>query len=255
LAILTNHGIEIRCEAQGVGPPVVLVHGYASNLTLNWQETSWFKTLVDGGYRVIGLDCRGHGLSAKPHEPELYTNRLMGSDVLAVMDEIGVDQAHVMGYSMGAMILLELALAHPDRVTSLTLAGVGDTLLKGGRGDSEEIAKGMEAASPEEIVHPVAQGFRAFAERQKGDLAALAACMRGRRSNIDVAALGRFGKPVLVVAGEKDTMIGDPAPLAAAFPQSELIIVPHRDHMKAVADPVYKNGFLEFASKNSAEGN
>jgi pimeloyl-ACP methyl ester carboxylesterase len=145
---------------------------------------------------------------------------------------------------------LELVLAHPDCITTLTLAGVGDFLLKGGRGDSEVIAKGMEAASLGDVSHAVAHGFRAFAERQKGDLAALAACMRGRQSEFNVANLRHFEKPVLVVAGEKDTVIGDPAPLAAAFPHSELVIVPRRDHMKTVADPVYKNSFLKFVSKN-----
>jgi len=246
MASFHSGDIDIHYEDQGVGEPIVLVHGFASDIQMNWRETSWFKTLTSAGYCVLALDCRGHGASGKLYSPSDYTSEAMGSDVLALMDHLGIESCRLMGYSMGAIISLKLALDHEERFKRLILGGIGDHVLRGGPGNREEIASGLEAESLAGVSHPVAREFRAFADRQKSDLRALAACIRGRRTSFEREDLVQLGLPVLVVAGEKDGLVGDAGALAKCFAQGQAVIVPRRDHMKTVADRVYKDAVLDF---------
>ncbi len=241
-----SDGTQIYYEDEGDGPPVVLIHGFASSLTLNWKSTQWFATLTSAGYRVVALDCRGHGQSGKPHEPSAYGDENMGGDVLRLMDHLRIERAHLMGYSMGGMISNYLILHHEDRFRSTVLGGIGDHMLKGGRGDQSDIVQALEAAYDAVIDHPIAKQFRAFAQSQGGDLAALAACMRGGRSKPTVGDLAKVQIPILVVAGEKDILIGDPRPLAAAYGNGRVLVLPRRDHMSAVGDRTFKEEAVKF---------
>src|SRR5450756_2840104 len=72
------------------GAPSVLVHGFASDYQLNWGGTRWQETLTGAGYRVIGLDCRGHGKSEKPHDPAAYALDVMASDVRRLLDHLDI---------------------------------------------------------------------------------------------------------------------------------------------------------------------
>jgi pimeloyl-ACP methyl ester carboxylesterase len=82
----SRDGLGIAYEAVGDGAPIVLIHGFASDRVQNWRGPLWFDSLTGAGFRVIALDCRGHGESDKVYEPERYTNDLMADDVVAVMD-------------------------------------------------------------------------------------------------------------------------------------------------------------------------
>jgi pimeloyl-ACP methyl ester carboxylesterase len=242
-------GVEIHYTDEGNGDPVLLVHGFASDIQMNWRETNWFSTLKSAGFRVVALDCRGHGLSEKLYEPKDYSSEAMGSDVLALMDHLEIDCCHLMGYSMGAILSLHLALGNESRFESLILGGIGDNVLRQGRGDREDIARALEADALDDVTHPVGREFRAFAQRQKGDLNALAACIRSERSNFSTDRLAKLSLPVLVVAGERDVLTGDAYALAACFPNGQTVIVPRRDHMKTVADRVYKEAVLDFLAR------
>lgn len=248
MAFFRSGDVEIHYEVEGSGKPVMLVHGFVSDLQMNWRETNWFTTLPKAGFQVVALDCRGHGTSSKLYAPSDYTSEAMGGDILALTDHLGIECCPLMGYSMGAIISLHLVLDYEDRFESVILGGIGDHVLRGGRGDREDIALGLEAESLADVSHPVAQGFRAFADRQKGDLKALAACIRSPRSNFELDELARLDLPVLVVAGETDALAGDAGALAECFRDGRAVIVPRRDHMKAVADKVYKEAVLEFLS-------
>ena len=84
------------------------------------------------------------------------------------------------------------------------------------------------------------------------DRQALAACMRRRRQPLDPEALARVTTPVLVVAGEKDDMVGDPVLLADAIPGAKALVLPERDHLTAVGDRRYKEAVLEFFASNGS---
>jgi pimeloyl-ACP methyl ester carboxylesterase len=93
--------------------------------------------------------------------------------------------------------------------------------------------------------------FRAFAERTKSDLAALAACIRGSRQTLDEAEVRAIACPTLVAVGTRDEVAGDPHRLAAMFPRGEALEIPGRDHNLAVGDKVYKAGVLAFLDRAS----
>lgn len=241
----THDGVEIAFLDQGKGEPIVLVHGFASNKEVNWVLPSWVTTLTGAGRRVIALDNRGHGASAKLYDPAAYHSSIMAEDVRALIDHLGLLRADLMGYSMGARIVAFLALAHPERVRSAVLGGLGIRLVEGLPG-SEAIARALEAPTLAEVTDPTARQFRSFAEQTRSDLRALAACVRGARQTLSREEVGRIAVPLLVAIGSKDLIAGSPEELAALIPGAQALSIPGRDHMLAVGDKVYKAGVLEF---------
>jgi pimeloyl-ACP methyl ester carboxylesterase len=246
----SHDGVEIAFLDEGEGEPVVLVHGFASNKEVNWASPGWVSTLTGAGRRVIALDNRGHGASAKLYDPAAYHSSIMAEDVRALLDHLSLPRADVMGYSMGARITAYLALAHPQRVRSAVLGGLGIHLVGeggiGGLGSSETIARGLEAPSLADVTDPTARLFRSFAEQTRSDRRALAACLRGSRQTLSRAEVGRIAVPVLVAVGGKDLIAGSPQELAALIPGAQALEIPNRDHMLAVGDKVFKDGVLEF---------
>jgi len=245
-----HDGVEIAFFDQGEGEPIVLVHGFASTKEVNWIAPGWVTTLTGAGRRVIALDNRGHGASAKLYEPAAYHSAIMAGDVRALIDHLGLPRADVMGYSMGARISAYLALAHPERVRSVVFGGLGMGLING-VGDPERIARGLEAPSMADVTDQGARQFRSFAEQTRSDLRALAACMRGSRQTLTREEASRIAAPLLVAVGSKDTIAGPPEELAALVPDARALVIPDRDHMLAVGDRTYKAGVLEFLRKRA----
>ena len=128
-------GVRLAFEraGEGAGVPVVLVHGFGSSREQNWKSTGWYAALADAGYAVVAMDCRGHGMSDKPHDEASYGHERMAEDVIAVMDAAGFGPAHLVGYSMGGFIGIRLAARFETRVRSLSLGGVGGHYLTGPR--------------------------------------------------------------------------------------------------------------------------
>ena len=232
-------------EAAVQPPPVVLVHGFASTHKVNWVSTGWVRTLVQSGRRVIALDNRGHGASAKPHDPAAYESNIMAADVLALMDHLRIWQADVIGYSMGARIAAHLALAAPERVRRLVLGGLGIHLIEG-VGLPPAIAEAMEAPELADLTDPVQRMFRAFADANRSDRVALAACIRGSRQVLGAADVARITQPVLVAIGTADEVSGAARPLAALMPNAKVLDIEGRDHNRAVGDASFKAGVLQF---------
>lgn len=118
-----NKGLQIYYEVIGVGPPLVLHHGQAGLLEL-WKRFKYVDALQDK-YRLILMDARGRGKSDKPHDPKQYSMENMTGDVVAVLDDLGIDKANFWGYSMGGRVGLSLGKYHPDRFSSLIIGGFG----------------------------------------------------------------------------------------------------------------------------------
>lgn len=234
-------------EGEPLGDPVLLIHGFASSKTVNWIGPGWLKTLSDAGYRVIAIDNRGHGESDKPHETEAYTPEKMAGDAVALLRHLGIPQAHVMGYSMGARISAFMALAAPEAVRSLVFGGLGIGMIEG-VGGWEGIAEGLLADSIASVTHPRARAFRAFADQTGSDRVALAACIESSRTLVTAEQAARISAPTLIAVGTKDDIAGDPHALAALMPNAKTVDIPGRDHMLAVGDRVFKQAVLEFLS-------
>ena len=246
----SNGSVEIAYLDEGEGEPIVLVHGFASNKEVNWVAPGWVTTLTRTGRRVIALDNRGHGDSSKLYEPADYHSAIMADDVRALIEQLGLLRADVMGYSMGARITAFLALLHPDKVHSAVLGGLGIRLVEG-VGLPDSIADALEAPSLADVSDPTAYLYRAFAEQTKSDLRALAACLRGSRQTLSPSEVGRIAVPLLVAVGSEDPIAGSPQALAALIPGAKALTIPGRDHMLAVGDKVFRSAVLEFLSERS----
>jgi pimeloyl-ACP methyl ester carboxylesterase len=245
LQTFDSDGVEIAFIDEGSGSPTLLIHGFASNLQVNWVSTSWVKDLVRAGRRVIALDNRGHGESGKPHDPAAYGTPVMAEDARRLLDHLGIPSADVIGYSMGARIAAFLALAHPERVRSAVFGGLGEGLVKG-VGAPEAIAAALLAPSIEDVSDERGRMFRRFADQTGSDREALAACIMASRQTLTPAELARIRVPVLVAVGSDDDVGGSAQALADLIPGAKAFEIPGRDHMKAVGDRQHKSAALDF---------
>jgi pimeloyl-ACP methyl ester carboxylesterase len=229
-------------------PPVLLIHGFASNHRVNWVGTLWTKTLTGAGRRVIALDNRGHGESERPYEPQAYDPMLMAGDAASLLDVLGIEKADVMGYSMGGRIAAHMAVQFPERVRSLLIGGLGDRLVLGSL-LPQGIAEAMEIPDPSTITDPTQKLFRAFAEQTGSDLRAMAACIRGSRRTLSPAELATIRAPTLISIGTKDEVAGSARNLAVLMKNAQVLDIPGKDHNLAVGDRIHKTGVLDFLQK------
>jgi pimeloyl-ACP methyl ester carboxylesterase len=116
-------GVKIHYLVEGKGDPVVLIHGLHSSADSNWKKIGVMEDLAKD-HRVIALDLPGHGMSDKPEKEDAYGLQMM-EDVIAVMDHLKVKKAHIVGYSLGGMIVVKLLATHPERALSGTVGGMG----------------------------------------------------------------------------------------------------------------------------------
>jgi pimeloyl-ACP methyl ester carboxylesterase len=229
------------------GPPVLLVHGFGSSRRTNWVVPSWCRSLAGAGRRVISFDHRGHGQSEPSHDAADYDEGLMAADCVAVLAACGVSEADIIGYSMGAMVAIRVMIDHPAVVRRVVLAGLGENYLTK-PAFADDVPLALLAEDPATITNRAALIFRVFADQQKADRVALAACWRRPRTVFDAVMLGRIDVPVMVICGENDDVTGPPDRLAAAIPGAEMRVVPGKDHMSAVGAPVTKAEVLGFLS-------
>ena len=96
----TNEGLRLHYADKGKGLPVMLVHGFASNMKVNWFDTGWVDFLTEHGRRVVAFDHRGHGLSDKPHDPKLYAGRQNGGRCFGALDQLH-QACHYIGFDIG----------------------------------------------------------------------------------------------------------------------------------------------------------
>jgi pimeloyl-ACP methyl ester carboxylesterase len=237
-------GVRLHYEVQGPegGKPLVAVHGFASDYRLNWVGTRWQETLTTSGFRVIGLDCRGHGHSDKPHEEAAYAVDVMAGDVIRLLDHLDVVSADYLGYSMGARIGLEVVMSHPQRVGRAVLGGLGST---GALDSAREIAHALLTGDPGD--DPMAQTFYRFASaRPTNDLRALAACIVGLTPDASPSRLAKIPTPILIVVGEHDDIARGAPELVELIPTARLVTIAGRDHMSAVPAREFKEAARDF---------
>jgi pimeloyl-ACP methyl ester carboxylesterase len=247
--IFPNDGVAIAYEVHGEGRPILLIHGFGSSGKVNWVDTGWVETLVGAGYQPVTFDNRGHGGSRKLYDTSLYYAHDMAGDARRLLDHLEIARCPVLGYSMGARIAAFLALAHSERVGAAVWGGMGMNLLSGLE-DSEEIISALTAESLDQVTSRIGRQFRIFADHNKADRAALAACMVNSREPMSEAQVRAIASPVLVATGEADEMAGPAAPLAAMLPRGEAFTIRRRDHMRATGDPAFKAAAISFLDRH-----
>lgn len=118
-----SDGTKIHYVVVGEGEPVVLIHGFSANLQQNWKMPGIIDALKDD-FQVIAIDNRGHGRSDKPHDVEQYGMEMI-EDPIRLLDHLGIEKAHFVGYSLGGFITGKILTTFPERVITATLGGAG----------------------------------------------------------------------------------------------------------------------------------
>jgi pimeloyl-ACP methyl ester carboxylesterase len=237
-------GLTLYYDDQGDGPTVVLLHGFAADTNVNYVRSGILDLLLDEGYRVVALDARGHGLSAKPTDPDAYADDAMKRDVVALFDHLGLDDVVLVGYSMGAHLSLRLAPDEP-RVQALVLLGIGESAAGGESGPErrDALVAVLAADSPDDVDDASLRQFRVMAGLDREPLMAY---MQAPQPEHD-ARLGDIKVPVLLVVGDDDENAGDPSGLAEQL-GATLVRVPG-DHFTANARPELHRALLGFVAE------
>ena len=249
MASFGSGGVEIAYDDFGPrqsARTIVLVHGFASNRKENWQRLGWYGAFERKGFRVVALDCRGHGESGKPHDPSGYAREAMVADITGLTDALAIEHADIMGYSMGARLALLAAAQRPERFRHLVLGGIGARVFDAPVAGSS-MAEAMETENADTIANPLLRSFRHFADEQAEDRLALAALSRAGQRFDDIGPVcARLSGPVLVAAGARDGLAGDPQPLADAFANGRAVTLPGCDHFSAIPHGLFKAAVFDF---------
>jgi pimeloyl-ACP methyl ester carboxylesterase len=221
-----NGGVRIHYKTAGRGPALVLHHGTGGSGP-DWGDLGYVEALQDR-HRLILIDARGHGQSDKPHDPAAYNLHLRAADVVAVLDDLHLQRADFLGYSMGGWIGFGLAKHFPERFDSFILGG----------------------------AHPYAENTQAIRDRMPTDQAAyiaiaeqtygalLTPARRGRLLANDLVALRALTTdrdslaeilltmttPSLLFVGELDPRFAQARQAASEMPNASFIGLPGCDH-------------------------
>ena len=241
----SSDGVEIAYSVQGEGKPALLLHGFCGTAADNFVRTGWVGVLARAGRQTIMMDMRGHGESEKLYDPEAYSRELMAQDALNLLDHLGIKQADLVGFSMGGVVSLQIAQQAPDRLTSLSVLGVGDAFYgsEERRGDS---ADALEAESIDGSHSERAKQFRLYAESLGQDLKAVAACSRAPRGTPDKNAIAGLSVPLLLLAGSRDATAGGLSALEETWPNARCVILPGVTHDKTLSHGMVKMEVVEF---------
>jgi pimeloyl-ACP methyl ester carboxylesterase len=226
------NGLHMYYEVRGEGSPLVLLHGGMLGIDLNFAGL--IPALV-GRHRVIGVELQGHGRTADIDRE--ITPAALAGDVVALLDHLGVDRAHVLGHSMGAATALELAVSHPDRVRSVVPIS-GSVRVDGMHGDLMDPSKHATSTRM-----PTQQDFAEMQEtyarlsphpeRFADFLAKLSASNADLKGWSDEQLAG-ITAPVLSIIGDHDfTTIEHGALMKELIPGSQLAVLPGTTHMQA----------------------
>jgi pimeloyl-ACP methyl ester carboxylesterase len=261
-----SNGVEIHYTDRGEGEPVVLIHAMLETLD-DWDHGDIVPALLEAGYRVVSFDVRGFGGSDKPTISERYGIEVV-HDVARLLDHLGLDRAHVVGYSMGGQLAHGVRAVHPDRLLTVTLGGVGwgdNSGANMGLGqrladalasyDGTNLDAVVRAGTPpnvpltDEQVAGVSQMIRSTS-----DPAALAAFFRaGSFVSHTAESLGRNEVPALALVGERDPARSTTDALATVMPNLEVVEIPGATHGGARRDPLFAESLIAFLRKHPTE--
>ncbi len=252
MAYCQNKNLSIYYEQHGKGRPVVLIHGSAVNFQYNYTAFGWVDRLNENNLQVIGLDLRGHGKSDKPLSADDYGTANIASDVLAVMDELGLDEVAIIGYSLGSAVALHLIQRLPVRFSKAALVATGDGLLGFPPYTFTTILPVLaEAVSrqefPEDLPSHVAAYWNLVTE-SGGSREAISAAARANYPPLSVNLASKIHIPVMIVSGKKDLVLGKGPRLAETLPEGEYLEIQKADHYSLAANSRVINAVAEFIS-------
>ena len=225
------NGLHLYYETYGSGAPLVLLHG--GMLTIDLNFASLIPTLAQT-HTVIGVEMQGHGRTANIDREITYPN--LASDIVALLDHLGIERAAVLGHSMGGGVALELAVSHPDRVSAIV--PISASVSKDGM-HPDLLDPSTFETSP---IMPTAQDFADFKAAYERlsphpeQFDAFLMTLSGMDSDFagwTDEQLAAISCPVLIVQGDTDfTLIAHAGVMLAKIPGSALAVVPATTHMQ-----------------------
>jgi pimeloyl-ACP methyl ester carboxylesterase len=199
-----NGDVNIYYEVEGQGPPLVMLHGFSGSLD-DMKRAGYVEALRDG-YQLVLMDLIGHGNSDKPHNPEAYSMEGGRGNIIAVLDDLHISSANIMGYSAGGVFSLGLAIQAGERVRSLILIDAGP---HGSTPEQLRLIRQLFAGGPEAYVAimeqsgPVPAALKA--RMLANDFEALVAILDSPTQLVDLTdELSGITAPCLVLIGEND---------------------------------------------------
>ncbi|WP_139416638.1 alpha/beta fold hydrolase [Agromyces laixinhei] len=241
-AASVDPSVEARSETDAALPPVLLVHGFASDAAITWETTGWVRALDDAGRSTITVDLRGHGSSDKPVNPESYAPELLGADLVAVLDSVGVEAVDIVAYSMGNRVVSALATSAAERVRRVVVGGAGPNELFASWAIDDARAVLLRDEAPRD---PVIEQVLRPAIESGADREALLAVIEGV-SGAPLSIPG--GIPVLFVAGENDPVPAGVQELAREW-GADFVSVPGRDHVSTLTSRAFKAAAIAFLAE------
>jgi pimeloyl-ACP methyl ester carboxylesterase len=249
--IMSPEGYRIATYSWGddAAPTVLCVHGFASSCRDNWGDTGWIGALTRAGFRVLGVDQRGHGASDKPHDPHDYSMKALVGDLMAVLDTYLLDTVQYVGYSLGGRVGWQLLVEAPDRVTRGVLGGIPDgrplTRLR-----LDQARAYIDHGTA--LDDPVTRSYVRLAERLPGNdvrtLIDLAEGMRDGDADPDPANPPQ--QPVLFATGTEDAIIERSRFLAESTPHGEFLEIPGRHHFNAPGSREFREAAIAFLGRD-----
>ena len=218
----------------GHGSPVILLHGGLAN------SNYWGLQIpaLAPHFEVIVVDSRGHGRSTRDGEPITY--HLMAMDVLALMDALHIPKAALVGWSDGAIIGLDIAIHHPERLTKLFAFGANSNLsgVKSSEGNAMFAAYQNRTREEYRKLSPAPAEFNGFLDQLNK--------MWTTEPNFTDAQLRGITTPTWIVDGDRDEIIKreDTDHMAAVIPGAGELILPRTSHFAFLQDPEQFNAAL-----------
>ena len=254
-----SDGVPIHFIDVGEGDPVVLMHGLNNDLERAWIDTGIVEALADAGFRVLALDARAHGKSGAPHDPAKYGQE-MALDIERLLDHVGIEKSHVIGYSMGSIILGKFRELRPERIVSLTLGGWGWRQDPGPTPTQLELAESLEGGGGFLDFYRVLYPDWSDEDREARSRATLAripdpiataALLRGFNFGVAEESLRNNPVPTLAVIGDKDPRKVTVDALQGVMTNLRIVVIEGADHAEAYGRPEFIEHVIEFLAEHS----
>ncbi len=255
-----SNGVRIHYSDNGDGEAVVLLHGLLGNAQ-QWQSVATAQ--IDAGYRVVAIDARGHGQSDKPVEADQYGVPMV-EDVGRLLDHLGLDRVHLVGYSMGGLVTNRFRAEHPERLMSATMGGFGWMNGDSPLADTTALADSLAGSDLGPLLSALTPGAPALPEQQRtamntavfatNDPRAIAAAVRGFRAidNHTAESLGANQVPSLALVGDQDALVRDVRAMKEVMANLEVVELAGANHLTAQVDPRFLERLLAFLDEHGA---
>ncbi|QUQ65967.1 alpha/beta fold hydrolase [Kutzneria sp. CA-103260] len=241
-------GLSIAYQELGEGRPVVLLHG-VMGVGSQWIDQGPARMIADSGFRVILPDLRGHGASARPHDPAAYPPDVLADDGLALVEHLGLDDYDLGGYSLGGRVTLRM-LVRGARPRRAVIAGQGLDAVEGETSRTGGYRRTLTAIATGGELDQAGQQTKHWLDQLGQDPNALLHVLDTHVAT-PLEALAEIDVPTLVAIGADDRSHASADRLAAALPSSRYVRVPG-DHWSAFAGPEFGSAVLGWLRNISA---